>query len=304
MGPGSEDTEDMEGGEYVEGAEHGEGIGRRGSRMTPKAAQDTEGSGRCRKRGPTADGAEYEEGSSRCRVVRSAAKITKGAEVSGSIDSGEGAEYAEDADEAESCRKCGKPRKATEGSGRPRKMRKAAEDAERRGTPRKAAEGRGRPRKAAEGRGRPRKAAEGRGRMGKLAECNGISSTVANWLREGELAVTYNVQCKWRTQALCTAMVAQGRAKVGPLSNLRHGGNTPAGLLGPQLSAWWRKVAPRGVPSRTQGTGGTHQWDSLGRGWAHGGARWRQRGSPLEPKARGEHTGGTPWAAAGRMVAQ
>eukprot|EP00665_Eupelagonemidae_sp_cell47_P012857 gene12857-biopygen12924 len=268
MGPGSEDTEDMEGGEYVEGAEHGEGIGRRGSRMTPKAAQDTEGSGRCRKRGPTADGAEYEEGSSRCRVVRSAAKITKGAEVSGSIDSGEGAEYAEDADEAESCRKCGRPRKAAEGGGRPRKV------------------------------------GEGRGRMGKLAECNGISSTVANWLREGELAVTYNVQCKWRTQALCTAMVAQGRAKVGPLSNLRHGGNTPAGLLGPQLSAWWRKVAPRGVPSRTQGTGGTHQWDSLGRGWAHGGARWRQRGSPLEPKARGEHTGGTPWAAAGRMVAQ
>eukprot|EP00665_Eupelagonemidae_sp_cell47_P015567 gene15567-biopygen1138 len=35
-----------------------------------KAAQDTESSGRCRQRAPTADGAECKEGSSRCPKCR------------------------------------------------------------------------------------------------------------------------------------------------------------------------------------------------------------------------------------------
>eukprot|EP00665_Eupelagonemidae_sp_cell47_P015642 gene15642-biopygen11809 len=167
-----------------------------------KAAQDTEGSGRCRKRAPTADGAQYKEGSSRAEYAEDAdefescGKVPKVRQSAGRPWKAQNMQkggVVGDSQDSGSCRRCGRRLEAVEGWGRQgkaeegchrpqktaegsrrwwkaRKARKARKSAEVRGSPRKSAEVRGRPRNAAEGRGRPRKAAEGRGRPRKAAE--------------------------------------------------------------------------------------------------------------------------------------
>eukprot|EP00665_Eupelagonemidae_sp_cell47_P012620 gene12620-biopygen7765 len=99
-------------------------------------------------------------------------------------------------------------------------------------------------------------------------------------------------------------MMAQGVAKGGPPCNLRRGRYSPVGLLFPQRAACWRRVAPRGSPSepeaRTVLPCGT-PFPAAGGMVAQGGAKG---GSPSEPEARTVLPCGTPFPAAGRMVAQ
>eukprot|EP00665_Eupelagonemidae_sp_cell47_P009347 gene9347-biopygen11895 len=105
-------------------------------------------------------------------------------------------------------------------------------------------------------------------------------------------------------------MVAQGGAKGGPRWNLRHGVYSPVGLLFPQRGACgadggagWRQGGPPLEPEpKARGVlpRGT-PFLAAGRMVAHGGAKGDP---PLEPKARGVLPRGTTFPAAGRMVAQ
>eukprot|EP00665_Eupelagonemidae_sp_cell47_P016337 gene16337-biopygen304 len=78
--------------------------------------------------------------------------------------------------------------------------------------------------------------------------------------------------------AAARRMVAHRGARGGSPRTLGQGVYSPVDLLLPHLGAWWRK--------------------------AHGGARWRVGDLPSDPWAWGVLTGGPPFAAARRMVAQ
>eukprot|EP00665_Eupelagonemidae_sp_cell47_P008088 gene8089-biopygen9731 len=98
--------------------------------------------------------------------------------------------------------------------------------------------------------------------------------------------------------------VAQGGARGAPSRTPTGGWNTPMALLYPQLGARSRKVARGGLPRGPLRAGGTPQWRSFTRSWAHGGARWREGGALADPYGRVEHPYGAPLPAAGRTVAQ